>query len=576
MPIETQTRLAASPARSALGQVLAASGVASALLAGAAEPARAQAPERLYECSQLASPDEYDGGFSSMGRPSIDAYGRSVFAGFRSALGDSELARCCRRGEPEREVFERRVSCPGAPSEDLLSIVDPEANALGQVVYRADACGESSFLYLSQNDPASSPHRIVDGVAIQVDPGPALGGSAAFYAASPVGLYSANFSGAGPGLALLPEGIFAVAASGVTGDWAAIRSGAQAGVELVVNGALPPFFGLGEFDATLLSVADTFAYPHIAYLTIDPNDSSHWQVEVSGTVYATSAVEPFSFGGWVSGLAVESGGRAVFVYDGSSTWWADGTEVERVRCRNWYDGPAFELGRPFLGRRAINDRGQIVLVTRDPLDNEWIVRLDPLEIANRLENGGFSQGGGLRGWGDGPGDLDPIGAEWSPVDAGDDPLSGSARLLDPGEGEGGDPAGASVRQCVPLAPGRFKLATSTRVPGGANGTGEVSAVWTWLSGDDCAGAPLGSRRISAPTPTPADVWQVVETMATTPTGTRSALVTLSALRTTATSFTAHLDDVVLVPEPAPSALVAVASLALLRRWRRGPARARHG
>lgn len=566
MSVETRMRRVSPDARAARVGILVLAtfgGVLSTLAPGSA---RAQdAIERLYACEQLAGPGDYDGGFSSVGRPSVDSLGRSVFAGLRSDLGDSELVRCCRQGKPEREVFERRVPCPGAPSEDLLSIVDPEANALGQVVYRAQACGAEQ-LFLSQNEPALSPARIADGVAFQVVPAPALGGSGAFYAASPAGLYRANFAGGGPGSLLLPDPIFAVAASGVTGDWAALRSGAQGGAELTVNGAPPPFSGLGDFDGTLLSVADTFAFPHVAYSTVDPNDSSRWQIEVSGTAYVTSAVEPFSFGGWPSGLAVESSGEAVFVYDGSSTWWADGSNVERVRCRNWYDGPAFELQRPFLGRRAINDRGQIAMITRDPLDDEWVVRLDPIEIANRLENGSFSEGGGLSGWGDGDGDLSPVDAVWSPIDADDDPMSGSARLLD----AGGNATGASTRQCVPIAPGPFTLAASMLVPGGTNGAGGMQATLAWFAADSCGGAPLGAMTLRAPTPTPPDVWQVVHAAVEAPIGTRSALATLSATRAAETPFAAHFDDVELrlVPEPAAAAFAAVASLGLLRFRRR--------
>jgi hypothetical protein len=244
---------------------------------GSTEPARAQlAVERLYECTQLAGPDEYARGFSLVGRPSVDALGRVVFA----ALGDfdSELARCCRQGVSEIEVFERQVSCPGGPGEELSAIADPEVNALGQVVYRADACGESSFLYLSQNAPAIAPQRIVEGVVIEIAPPPALGGSRAYYAgfvpAGAAGLFAKGFGGAGPGQLLLPDAILDVAASGVTGDWAALVAADEGGTELVVNGGPPPFSGLGDFAS--LSVAETFAYPRVAYVTVDPEDPSRW------------------------------------------------------------------------------------------------------------------------------------------------------------------------------------------------------------------------------------------------------------------------------------------------------------
>lgn len=536
-------------------------------LLGAPALVRAQTTERVYECRQLAGPEEYGRGFSGVGSPSIDSLGRVVFAGMKDDFG-IDLARCCDGGVP-LQVFARQVSCPAGPGVELFSIQDPEANALGQVLYRAHGCDGVRGLFLSQNQPASLPQLVVDETLIQIQDGqqPALGGSHAYYLGfdpvGPSGLFRTGFGGGGLGTLLLPGAVFDVAASGVTGDWAAITSGALGGTELVVNGGPPPFAGLGEFSVGVLSLEHTFAYPRVAYVTVDPDDLA-WQIEVSGTPYVTSDVDPFSFGGsgLVLGLAVNGGGELAFVYD-TQAWWADGASVERLRCRNWYDSPAFELGRPLLGRRGLDGRGRIALIARSPLDDEWVVRLDPIEFGNRLENGGFSDGGQLRGWGDDFDDLDPVGAEWSSLDESDDPDSGSLRLLDTGMGDG-DAGGASARQCVPFEPGSFSLGVSTFLPAAENGDGEASATWTWLAGDDCGGESLGSTTLFAPAPR--DAWQRVETAGSAPAGTRSALVTLAAVHGGGAAFAAHFDEVLLVPEPGPLAgLAAAAALLWLRR-----------
>ncbi len=56
------------------------------------------APVRLYECRALAGPEEYERGFGTMSRPSIDALGRAVFGGMRDDF-TTDLARCCDEGQ---------------------------------------------------------------------------------------------------------------------------------------------------------------------------------------------------------------------------------------------------------------------------------------------------------------------------------------------------------------------------------------------------------------------------------------------------------------------------------------------
>jgi hypothetical protein len=523
-------------------------------------------PERLYECRRMAGPEEYGRGFGAWGRPSLDGFGRVAFVGMRDDF-TTDLARCCDDGN-QLQVFERHGACPEQPGVELSGLADAEANALGQVLYRASGCDTES-LFLSQNDPALPPQRVVNGAQIQIQAGhqPALGGRDVYYAGfdptAPWGVFRTGFLDGGPGGLLLPLG-FAVAASGTTGDWAAFRFGALGGAELVVNGGPPPFTGLGDFASDLLSVHHTSAYPRVAYVTLDPDDPSTWRLEVSGTPYVASDVEPFSFGGVPSDLAVNGGGELVFVHE--RTWWADGDTVERVACRNWYDSPAFELGRPLLGRRGLDGRGRIALIARSPLDDEWVVRLDPIELGNRLENGGFSDGGQLRGWGDDFGGFPAVGADWDPLDAGDDPDSGSVRLVDPAAPGGGEEGGAKARQCVPVAPGRFTFGASLLVPGGGNGAGAARASWTWLSGDDCSGAALGGTTL--PAPGTAGVWQRVDATGAVPPGTGSGLVALEAVGSGGAAFTAHFDDVLLVPEPSAAPLAALTGLVAVGAARR--------
>lgn len=106
----------------------------------------------------------------------------------------------------------------------------------------------------------------------------------------------------------------------------------------------------------------------------------------------------------------------------------------------------------------------------------------PLRAGELLVNGGFDTD--LSGW------LAP-GVTWSPLDADNDPASGSARLTDPATGPGVPPP-LLVHQCATLTRPTHVLAFSMRglLPGGQPSARITATLNVHRHSPDCSGGAV--------------------------------------------------------------------------------------
>lgn len=146
-----------------------------------------------------------------------------------------------------------------------------------------------------------------------------------------------------------------------------------------------------------------------------------------------------------------------------------------------------------------------------------------------LQNGGFDSD--LSAWSIA---SEPGGSvQWSALDYAGSPSSGSALLVNaipcaptgPGSYTCSSP---SLSQCVTVSPGvLYHLGFAAFEPPGQSSTGVVNMLVEWNGGPACAGSPLSHPSIGVGHIT---AWQSASSSLFAPSGARSALVSISALR----------------------------------------------
>jgi hypothetical protein len=175
---------------------------------------------------------------------------------------------------------------------------------------------------------------------------------------------------------------------------------------------------------------------------------------------------------------------------------------------------------------------------------------------NLLFNPGFDTD--LSGWGN-------LGfTSWSSEDAGGSAASGSARL----DLSGADAYYAIQSNCVTALPGEeFFYSASYLIPFAQQATGEAILQVNWFSQGDCSGVNLGAdSRVGTQT-----AWTTIGNRVVAPAGTASVRVHPFNHKSGGTGiFQVYFDDAELVraPEPSGGGAVAMASLVMLRYWRR--------
>lgn len=155
----------------------------------------------------------------------------------------------------------------------------------------------------------------------------------------------------------------------------------------------------------------------------------------------------------------------------------------------------------------------------------------PVAAQNLIPDGDFDTN--TSGWDASPGVL-----SWSPLDAGDDPESGSARLRFSGAGAG---AGTGVVRCVSAVAGRtYYLGGRQLIPTGQDRTGRGDLFFSFYTGANCTGSRTSGPALLVSTP---GSWIPVFGSATAPAGTVSALVVMNIMKNEAGgSLDVHFDD----------------------------------
>jgi hypothetical protein len=177
---------------------------------------------------------------------------------------------------------------------------------------------------------------------------------------------------------------------------------------------------------------------------------------------------------------------------------------------------------------------------------------------NLVVNGDFDTGLGSWYW------PPPwIETEWSALDAGGSPTSGSVRqenFNDDGT------AGLGTGQCVPVVAGvSYRVSFSVYVPSGQTGTGLAGLNFGWNSSVDCrSSAGIGGLYGTAGTPEPVDEWSdLTFEWLEAPPGAQTMQVFLACKKTSVSgTFAAYWDDVFVVPEPGAAASCGAALLGL--------------
>ncbi|HVS02974.1 MAG TPA: hypothetical protein VMT16_09410 [Thermoanaerobaculia bacterium] len=162
----------------------------------------------------------------------------------------------------------------------------------------------------------------------------------------------------------------------------------------------------------------------------------------------------------------------------------------------------------------------------------------PAAAANLLANPGFDVS--LAGWLV----FHPERTEWSPVDAGGDAASGSARNTV--DFESAMTADEPLIQCVPLTPGAgYEVGFSTLVPAGQDRTGSAYGIIYFYEAADCIGL-AGSTLL--PETTVVDAWTTLHHTFTAPSGVSSAALRVVVYKEQAGGeLVAYIDDAFFCP-----------------------------